>query len=63
MTTVVVEGLEWKEFPIEWTDSDTGRVYSTNIFAISRDHAACVLEDIRSSARLGFGEVVGKYES
>lgn len=60
--SVVVEGRTWKEYSIEWNDVD-GKLYSFNIFAISREHASYILEEIKNTGRLADGEVVGKYNA
>lgn len=60
--SVIVDGREWKEYDIEWND-DEGRLFSFSIRALSREHASYILQDIKRTARLGFGEIIGRYEN
>lgn len=46
------EGRDWYPFQVFYSDAD-GRQFSFNIYAISREHAACVVDDIRNTASLG----------
>lgn len=54
---VVIDGVLWKPYSVNHIDAD-GKKFSFYIFAISREHAACVVDDIRETAWLG-DEVVG----
>lgn len=47
----------WKPYSVNHIDAD-GKKFSFYIFAISREHAACVVDDIRETAWLG-DEIVG----
>ena len=59
---VVIDGVLWKPYSVNHIDAD-GKKFSFYIFAISREHAACVVSDIRETAWLG-DEIVGwEYES
>ena len=54
---VVIDGVLWKPYSVNHIDAD-GKKFSFYNFAISREHAACVVDDIRETAWLG-DEVVG----
>ena len=54
---VVIDDVLWKPYSVNHIDAD-GKKFSFYIFAISREHAACVVDDIRETAWLG-DEVVG----
>lgn len=54
---VVIDGVLWKPYAVNHVDAD-GKKFSFYIFAISREHAACVVDDIRETAWLG-DEIVG----
>lgn len=54
---VFVDGLEWKQYDVHHTDAD-GVEFGFTIWAISMEHAACVVGDIRETATLA-GEIVG----
>ena len=54
---VVIDGVLWKPYSVNHIDAD-GKKFSFYIFAISREHAACVVDDIRETAWLG-DEIVG----
>lgn len=54
---VVMGGVLWKPYSVNHIDAD-GKKFSFYIFAISREHAACVVDDIRETAWLG-DEIVG----
>ena len=54
---VVIDGVLWKPYSVNHLDAD-GKKFSFYIFAISREHAACVADDIRETAWLG-DEIVG----
>jgi hypothetical protein len=60
--SVVVEGRTWNEYQLEWNDAD-GKLYSVCFFAISREHASYIVEEIKKTGRLADGEVVGKYNA
>ncbi|HBM8109980.1 TPA: hypothetical protein L0X89_004676 [Escherichia coli] len=47
----------WKPYSVYHIDAD-GKKFSFYIFAISREHAACVVDDIRETAWLG-DEIAG----
>nr|DAG24628.1 MAG TPA: hypothetical protein [Caudoviricetes sp.] len=47
---VVIDGVLWKPYSVSHIDAD-GKKFSFYIFAISREHAACVVDDIRETAR------------
>lgn len=51
-TTVNIDGIDWHLYSIEYQDNE-GRKYSFDIYAISREHAACILDDIKNSATIG----------
>ena len=51
-TTVNVDGREWHLFSVNFTDAD-GRQFSFNIYAISREHASYIVQEIRETATLG----------
>lgn len=59
--SVVVDGRVWSEYTVEWNDAD-GKLFSFSIFALSREHASYVLEEIKSTARLG-DEIIGRVKS
>lgn len=46
---VVIDGVLWKPYSVNHIDAG-GKKFSFYIFAISREHAACVVEDIRETA-------------
>lgn len=54
---VVIDGVLWKPYSVNHIDAD-GKKFSFYIFAISREHAACVVDDIRETAWLG-DEIAG----
>jgi len=54
-------GAVWSLFAVEFTDGDN-RKFEFHIHATSRDHAACVVHDIRDNARLADGDIIGVYE-
>lgn len=54
--SVIVDGKEWKEYAIEWTDIDGG-VFAFTIYALSLEHASYRLEELKNNARLG-GEII-----
>ena len=54
---VVIDGVLWKPYSVNHIDAD-GKKFSFYIFAISREHAVCVVDDIRETAWLG-DEIVG----
>lgn len=54
---VVIDGVLWKPYAVNHIDAD-GKKFSFYIFAISREHAACVVDDIRETGWLG-DEIVG----
>ena len=54
---VDIDGVLWKPYSVNHIDAD-GKKFSFYIFAISREHAACVVDDIRETAWLG-DEIVG----
>ncbi|WP_447842850.1 hypothetical protein [Enterobacter cloacae] len=50
--TVNVEGRDWHLFSVNWSDAE-GRQFSFHIYAISREHASYIVEEIRNTATLG----------
>ena len=53
----VVNGLHWKLFPIDFkTEEGTFSVY---IYAINREHAAAILLELKETAVLRDGDLVG----
>lgn len=54
---VFIDGIEWKLYEVFHLD-DEGRKFSFHIRAISFEHAACIVDDIRETAWLG-GQIVG----
>lgn len=48
---VIVDGREWRLFGLNYSTSDGE--FSTYIYAISEEHAAAVVEELRQTARLG----------
>lgn len=55
---VEVDGRIWKLFDVYFTDSD-GRKYSFYIYAINREHASYIVEDIKNTAELAPGDIIG----
>lgn len=53
---VVERGTEWRLYSVEWTGPDG--TFSTYIYAISDEHAALVISELRAGARL-VGRVEG----
>ncbi|KFC09046.1 hypothetical protein GTGU_01238 [Trabulsiella guamensis ATCC 49490] len=51
-TVVNVDGQNWYMFDLKYTDCD-GRSFAIPFYATSRDHAACIVDDIRNTATLG----------
>lgn len=49
---VFIDGIEWKLYEVFHLD-DEGRKFSFHIRAISFEHAACIVNDIRETAWLG----------
>lgn len=58
--TAVVDGRRWQEFVCEY-DSPDG-TFGFSIMAVSHDHAAAMLCDLKASARL-LGECGGTVEA
>ncbi|HFD1500676.1 TPA: hypothetical protein ACF1LI_004438 [Klebsiella pneumoniae] len=56
-TIVNVDGRDWHLFDVHWSDAD-GRKYSFYIYAINREHASYVVQEIKDTAQLG-DEIVG----
>lgn len=52
----VVDGRTWRLFGLEYSTADGD--FSTFIYALSAEHAAAIVEEMRQTARLG-GEVQG----
>ena len=53
----VVNGLQWQLFPVDFkTEEGTFSVY---LYAISREHAAVVLLELKETAVLRDGDLVG----
>lgn len=46
--TVVVDGKTWNLYSVDWTGPDG--TFATYIYAISFEHAAAMLEDLKDSA-------------
>lgn len=55
-TSVVVDGRTWRLFGIEYTTADG--VFTTYIHALSFEHAAALLHELRDTAKL-IGEIHG----
>lgn len=51
-TTVIINGVPWHEYGLKYRDVD-GKSYEIPFYAMNRDHAACILQDIRETATLG----------
>lgn len=60
--SVVVDGRTWKEYSVEWNDVD-GKLYSFNFFAISREHASYIWEEMKATGRLADGEIIAKVKN
>lgn len=54
---VFIDGIEWNLYEVFHLD-DEGRKFSFHIRAISFEHAACIVDDIRETAWLG-GQITG----
>lgn len=46
------EGKDWYPFQVNYTDID-GRPFSFHIYAVDREHASYVVQEIRETATLG----------
>lgn len=46
-----INGKWWYPYSVKHVDAD-GTTYSFTILAISKDHAACIVDDIRRTAEL-----------
>ncbi|RXW28956.1 hypothetical protein DM877_11155 [Enterobacter cloacae] len=46
------EGKDWYPFSVNFSDNE-GRQFSFTIYAISREHASYVVQEIRETATLG----------
>lgn len=57
--TVVVDGRTWSLFHADYQTPD-GK-FSFYFYAISAEHAAAILQDIKATATLG-GQTMGVYE-
>jgi hypothetical protein len=55
--SVEIDGKTWRIFDVNFKD-DEGRLYGFYIYAISREHAACVLDDIKRTATLSDGDII-----
>lgn len=56
--TCEVNGQTWRLFAVSHTDGD-GRRFQFHIYATSREHAACVVQDIKETAVLDPDDIVG----
>lgn len=54
--TTVVDGRTWRLFDVLYTTADGE--FSTYIYALSFEHAALLVEELRQTARLG-GQIEG----
>ncbi len=54
--TVIVNGREWHLFAVDFETAD-GK-FATYVYAISREHASHIVEELRNTATLA-GQVVG----
>lgn len=55
--TEVVDGREWKIHSVEYSTKD-GKTLSFYIYALSKEHASYLLEDIKNTAYLSDGEII-----
>lgn len=46
------EGKDWHPFQVNFSDAK-GRQFSFHIFAINREHASYIVQEIRETATLG----------
>ncbi|EPL0394423.1 hypothetical protein [Enterobacter ludwigii] len=46
------EGKDWYPFSVNFSDAD-GRSFSFTIYAVNREHASYVVQEIRETATLG----------
>ncbi|RAY25611.1 hypothetical protein [Enterobacter kobei] len=46
------EGKDWYPFSVHYSDAD-GRQFSFTIYAVNREHASYVVQEIRETATLG----------
>lgn len=46
------EGKDWYPFSVHYSDAD-GRQFSFTIYAVNREHASYVVQEIRDTATLG----------
>lgn len=54
--TTVVDGRTWRLFGLDYTTADGE--FSTYIYALSFEHAAAIVEELKQTARLG-GQLEG----
>ncbi|ELP5887739.1 MAG: hypothetical protein JJO71_14420 [Escherichia coli] len=54
---VEVEGRTWKLFSVDFMADE--RKYSFYIYAINREHASYIVDDIKRTAELSPGNIVG----
>ncbi|NNG62459.1 hypothetical protein HKD51_12890 [Pseudomonas fragi] len=53
----MVNGLQWQLYPVDFkTEEGTFSVY---LYAISREHAAAILQELKETAVLREGDLVG----
>lgn len=52
VASVNVEGRDWHPFIVNYEDVE-GRQFSFHIYAINREHASYIVEEIRATATLG----------
>ena len=55
-TSPVVDGRTWRLYAVEFSTADGE--FSTHIYALSTEHAAAIVQELRQTARLG-GAVQG----
>lgn len=51
------DGKEWRLFDVGFRDAD-GRKFTFYIYALSREHASYMVDDIKRSASLEPGDIV-----
>lgn len=55
--TVVEQGRIWALFPVDFTTAEG--TFSVYLYAINREHAAAILEELKETAVLRDGDLIG----
>ena len=58
--STVVDGRTWRLYAVDFTTAEGE--FSTYLYALSFEHAAAILEELRQTARLG-GQIGGRVKA